>query len=48
MAKKPKLDDAFKEDVELVEEMQEPQSGAVHATRGGTQERVGEAIVSSR
>lgn len=47
MAKKAKPDDAFEEDVELVEELQEPQSGAVHSTRG-KQERVGEAIVSSR
>lgn len=49
MAKKPKPDDAFEEDIELVEEEEQaPRSGAVHSTRGGTQERVGEAIVSSR
>jgi hypothetical protein len=45
---KKKLDDAFEEDIELVDEEQPtPDSGAVHSTRG-KQERIGEAIVTSR
>lgn len=50
MAKKPKKakpDDVLK-DIELVDEGQEPQAGAVHSSRGTKEERVGEAIVTSR